>query len=97
MGWHISGSSRARNPGCWAALAAQGAGSVRAAAPALGPFPAATGPWPQVAMCGQQPMMKTYADLLREARAEIREVTPREADRLRSESGAAVVDVREDG
>jgi molybdopterin/thiamine biosynthesis adenylyltransferase/rhodanese-related sulfurtransferase len=40
-------------------------------------------------------MTKTYADLLRDARAEIREVTPREADRLRSESGTAIVDVRE--
>jgi molybdopterin/thiamine biosynthesis adenylyltransferase/rhodanese-related sulfurtransferase len=40
-------------------------------------------------------MTKTYADLLGEARAEIREVTPREADRLRSDFGTAVVDVRE--
>src|SRR5512136_1259787 len=41
-------------------------------------------------------MTRTYADLLRDARAEIREVTPREADRLRSDPGTAFVDVRED-
>ncbi len=41
-------------------------------------------------------MPKTYADLMREARAEIREVTPRETDRLRADAGAVLVDVRED-
>jgi len=39
-------------------------------------------------------MPKTYADLLREARSRIREVTPAEAADLR-ERGVAVVDVRE--
>lgn len=39
-------------------------------------------------------MPKTYADLLREARAQIREVTPAEADQLRRD-GVAIVDVRE--
>lgn len=39
-------------------------------------------------------MPKTYADLLREARAQIPEVTPAEADQLRRD-GVAVVDVRE--
>ena len=42
-------------------------------------------------------MTKTYADLLREARAEIREVTPREANDLRVGAGATFVDVREAG
>ena len=42
-------------------------------------------------------MPKTYADLLREARAEIREVTPREANDLRVGAGATFVDVREAG
>ena len=41
-------------------------------------------------------MAKSYADLLRDARAEIREVTPREADGLRASSATALVDVRED-
>jgi sulfur-carrier protein adenylyltransferase/sulfurtransferase len=40
-------------------------------------------------------MARTYADLLREARAEIREVTPVEADALRQRGGVALVDVRE--
>ena len=40
-------------------------------------------------------MPRTYADLLREARSQIREVTPQEVDAL-PESGAAVIDVRED-
>ena len=40
-------------------------------------------------------MTRTYAELLREARAEIREVTPAEVDRLRREGGIALVDVRE--
>ena len=39
-------------------------------------------------------MPRTYADLLREARAQIREVTPQEVDAL--PAGTAVVDVRED-
>ena len=39
-------------------------------------------------------MPRTYADLLKEARAQIREVTPQEVDAL--PSGTAVVDVRED-
>jgi molybdopterin/thiamine biosynthesis adenylyltransferase/rhodanese-related sulfurtransferase len=39
-------------------------------------------------------MSKSYADLLREARAQIREVTPQEVDALPAES-AVVVDVRE--
>jgi molybdopterin/thiamine biosynthesis adenylyltransferase/rhodanese-related sulfurtransferase len=41
-------------------------------------------------------MTKTFADLMREARAEIPEVTPLEADRLRANPRAALVDVRED-
>jgi len=41
-------------------------------------------------------MPKTFADLMREARAEIPEVTPREADGLRADPRAALVDVRED-
>jgi molybdopterin/thiamine biosynthesis adenylyltransferase/rhodanese-related sulfurtransferase len=41
-------------------------------------------------------MPKTFADLMREARAEIPEVTPREADQLRANPRAALVDVRED-
>jgi molybdopterin/thiamine biosynthesis adenylyltransferase/rhodanese-related sulfurtransferase len=41
-------------------------------------------------------MPKTFSDLLREARADIREVTPREADALLASPGAALVDVRED-
>ena len=40
-------------------------------------------------------MAKTYADLLREARSEIREITPSEADALRRRGGIALVDVRE--
>ena len=40
-------------------------------------------------------MPRTYADLLREARAEIREVTPAEADALRRRGGIALIDVRE--
>ena len=40
-------------------------------------------------------MPKTFSDLMREARAEIREVTPAEADRLRANPRAALVDVRE--
>lgn len=40
-------------------------------------------------------MARTYAELLREARAEIREVTPTEVDRLRREGGIALIDVRE--
>jgi molybdopterin/thiamine biosynthesis adenylyltransferase/rhodanese-related sulfurtransferase len=42
-------------------------------------------------------MSKTYVDLLREVREEIREVTPREADALRTGASAALVDVREAG
>ncbi len=41
-------------------------------------------------------MPKTFADLMREARAEIPEVTPLEADTLRADPGTALVDVRED-
>ncbi len=40
-------------------------------------------------------MPKTYAELLREARSEIRELTPAEADTLRQRGGIALVDVRE--
>jgi molybdopterin/thiamine biosynthesis adenylyltransferase/rhodanese-related sulfurtransferase len=40
-------------------------------------------------------MPKSYADLLREARSEIREVTPPEADALRERGEATFVDVRE--
>jgi len=40
-------------------------------------------------------MPKTYAELLREARSEIREITPAEADALRRRGGVALVDVRE--
>jgi molybdopterin/thiamine biosynthesis adenylyltransferase/rhodanese-related sulfurtransferase len=40
-------------------------------------------------------MSKTYAELLREARGEIREVTPAEADALRQRGGVALIDVRE--
>ena len=40
-------------------------------------------------------MTKTYSDLLREARAEIREVTPPEADGCAARPATAVVDVRE--
>ncbi len=42
-------------------------------------------------------MPKTYADLIREARAEVREVTPLEANELREGARAALVDVREAG
>jgi molybdopterin/thiamine biosynthesis adenylyltransferase/rhodanese-related sulfurtransferase len=41
-------------------------------------------------------MPKTFDDLMREARAEIREVTPQEANELRADARAALVDVRED-
>ena len=40
-------------------------------------------------------MPKSYADLLREARTEIKEVTPPEADGLRQRAAATFVDVRE--
>ncbi|HEU4571385.1 MAG TPA: molybdopterin-synthase adenylyltransferase MoeB [Candidatus Limnocylindrales bacterium] len=40
-------------------------------------------------------MPKSYADLLREARTRVREVTPIEADALRERGDVAVVDVRE--
>jgi sulfur-carrier protein adenylyltransferase/sulfurtransferase len=40
-------------------------------------------------------MSRTYADLLREARAQIRELTPTDVDAL-PEGGATVIDVRED-
>jgi molybdopterin/thiamine biosynthesis adenylyltransferase/rhodanese-related sulfurtransferase len=40
-------------------------------------------------------MPKSYADLLREARTEIKEVTPPEADALRERGAATFVDVRE--
>ena len=40
-------------------------------------------------------MPRTYADLLKEARAQIREVTPQDVDAL-PEAGATVIDVRED-
>ena len=40
-------------------------------------------------------MTKSYADLFREARATVREVTPQEADALRSDPATLFVDVRE--
>jgi molybdopterin/thiamine biosynthesis adenylyltransferase/rhodanese-related sulfurtransferase len=40
-------------------------------------------------------MARTYAELLRDARTEIREITPVEADALRRRGGIALVDVRE--
>ena len=40
-------------------------------------------------------MPRTYADLLREARSQIREVTPKDVDSL-PDGGTAVIDVRED-
>jgi molybdopterin/thiamine biosynthesis adenylyltransferase/rhodanese-related sulfurtransferase len=40
-------------------------------------------------------MPKSYADLLREARSEIPEVTPQEADYLRSKGDVVLIDVRE--
>jgi molybdopterin/thiamine biosynthesis adenylyltransferase/rhodanese-related sulfurtransferase len=40
-------------------------------------------------------MPKSYPDLLREARASIREVTPQETERLREAKSATLVDVRE--
>ena len=40
-------------------------------------------------------MTRTYAELLREARDEIREVSPAEADALRQRGGIALIDVRE--
>ena len=40
-------------------------------------------------------MTKSYADLFREARAEVREITPRQADALRGDGAALFVDVRE--
>jgi len=40
-------------------------------------------------------MPRTYAELLREARGEIREISPVEADVLRLRGGVALVDVRE--
>ncbi len=41
-------------------------------------------------------MAKTFSDLMRDARTEIREVTPTEADRLRADPRVALVDVREE-
>ena len=41
-------------------------------------------------------MPKSYQDLLREARSQIPEVTPPEADALREANKATLVDVRED-
>ena len=41
------------------------------------------------------PMSRTYAELLREARGEIREVSPAEADALRQRGLVALIDVRE--
>jgi sulfur-carrier protein adenylyltransferase/sulfurtransferase len=40
-------------------------------------------------------MPKSYADLLREARANVKEVSPAEADALRGRGDVAIVDVRE--
>ena len=40
-------------------------------------------------------MTKSYADLFREARAEVREVTPRQAEALRADPATLFVDVRE--
>ncbi len=40
-------------------------------------------------------MPKSYADLLREARAHVKEVSPSEADALRERGDVAIVDVRE--
>ena len=40
-------------------------------------------------------MPKTYAELLRAARDEIREVSPAETDALRQRGGIALIDVRE--
>ncbi len=40
-------------------------------------------------------MSKTYAELLREARTEVRELSPAEADALRQRGGIALIDVRE--
>lgn len=40
-------------------------------------------------------MSKTYAELLREARSEVPEITPAEADVLRQRGGVALIDVRE--
>ena len=40
-------------------------------------------------------MTKSYADLFREARAEVREITPEQADALRDDQAATFVDVRE--
>jgi len=42
-------------------------------------------------------MPKTFSDLIGEARAEIREVTPLEVARLRADPSTALVDVREEG
>ncbi len=42
-------------------------------------------------------MPKSFSDLLREARSEIREVTPLQADQLRADRRAELVDVREEG
>jgi sulfur-carrier protein adenylyltransferase/sulfurtransferase len=42
-------------------------------------------------------MPKTYAEILREARAAIREVSPADADALRQRGAAILVDVREAG
>src|SRR4051794_34650695 len=42
------------------------------------------------------PMPKSYSDLLREARTEIREVTTAETEALREANAATLVDVRED-
>jgi sulfur-carrier protein adenylyltransferase/sulfurtransferase len=42
-------------------------------------------------------MPKTFSDLMREARAEIPEVTPLEAEALRAHPRTVLVDVREDG
>ncbi len=40
-------------------------------------------------------MTKSYADLFREAQAEVREVTPQQADALRADPATLFVDVRE--
>jgi molybdopterin/thiamine biosynthesis adenylyltransferase/rhodanese-related sulfurtransferase len=45
----------------------------------------------------ESPMSKTLPDLMRNARAEVREVTPLEADRLRANPRVVLVDVRERG
>ena len=66
----------------------------RTAPPGTTHRPGADGASPSTIGVQPSPMPKSYADLLREARAQIREVTPQEVDAL-APGAAKVIDVRE--